>query len=259
MELRPLARGREDAAPAACRPPRRRVARVARGGRSDARPQRGDRRVSRFRARRQVDRLGRVRGRRRPVRHARHRPRLRARASRREWWARSRPRRPRRVLRGTRRRGTLRAARAGMAELAEPAGAGERQSLGCARVRARCARPGGGGSARDARVVLRAGRARLRGTPLPRSRPVGVRRRGAGRAAGRAARRPVFPRRRRARSRRRTRGGRTRALSRDDRGGAEPARARATDACARAGAIGRRGTRCHDDARRSRRARGGGR
>ena len=73
---------------------------VARGGRSDARPQRGDRGVSRLRAGRQVDRVGLVRGRRRPVRHARHRPRVRARAPRRERRARLRPRRPRRVLRG---------------------------------------------------------------------------------------------------------------------------------------------------------------
>ncbi len=62
-----------------------------------------------------------VRGRRRPVRHARHRPRVRARASRRERRARRRARRPRRILRGTRRRGARRAARAGMA------GAGRRR------------------------------------------------------------------------------------------------------------------------------------
>ena len=73
-------------------PPWRRVARLARRGRSDARPQRGDRRVSRCCAGRQVDRVGLVLGRRRPVRHARHRPRVRARASRRERWARRRSR-----------------------------------------------------------------------------------------------------------------------------------------------------------------------
>ena len=107
-----------------------------------------------------------VRGRRRPVRHARHRPRVRARASRRERRARRRPRRPRRVLRGAGRGGARRAARAGMAALGTPPGAGARQSLGCARVRAGSARPCGRESARDARVVLRAGRARLRGTAL---------------------------------------------------------------------------------------------
>ena len=47
LELRPLARGREDAAPAACRPPRRRVPHVTLRGRSDARTQRRDRRVPR--------------------------------------------------------------------------------------------------------------------------------------------------------------------------------------------------------------------
>ena len=52
-----------------------------------------------------------------------------------------------------------------------PPGAGERQPLGCAGVRARRARPCRRGSARHARVVLRAGRARLRGTALPRARP----------------------------------------------------------------------------------------
>ena len=65
---------------------------VARRGRSGARPQRGDGRVSRRRAGRQVDRVGLVRRRRRPVRHARHRPRVRARAARRERGARRRPR-----------------------------------------------------------------------------------------------------------------------------------------------------------------------
>ena len=94
MELRPPARRREDAAPAARRPPRRRVAGVARRGRSDARPQRGDRRLSRFRPGRQVDRVGFVLGRRRPLRHARHRPRVRARTSRRERRARTPPAAP---------------------------------------------------------------------------------------------------------------------------------------------------------------------
>ena len=172
MELRPLARGREDAAPAARRPPRRRVPAVARRARSEARPQRGDRRVSRCRAGRQVDRVGLVHRRRRSLRHARHGPRVRARASRRERRARRRPRRARRILRGTRRRGARRAARAGMAALGTPPGAGERQSLGCAGVRSRRARPCRRGSARHVGVVLRAGRPRLRGTALPRARPL---------------------------------------------------------------------------------------
>ena len=95
-----------------------------------------------------------------------------------------------------------RAARAGMAALGTPPGAGERQSLGCARVRSGGARPCGRESARDARVVLRAGGARLRGTALPRARALCHRRRRAGRVADRAAGQPLLPRDRRARSRR---------------------------------------------------------
>ena len=95
-----------------------------------------------------------------------------------------------------------RAARPRMAALAAPPGVGERQSLGCARVRPRRARPGGRDSARHARLVLRARGARVRGTALPRARAGGHPRRRAGRVADRAARRPLLPRDRRARSRR---------------------------------------------------------
>ena len=164
--------------------------------------------------------VGLVRGRRRPVRHARHRPRVRARASRRERRPRRRPRRPRRVLRGAGRGGARRAARAGMAAVATPTGAGERQPLGGAR-RTRGRRP---------TLPSRLGSGRWGGTSrwpsaFPRdgasssSRSPPARRR-AGRAADRAARRPLLPRDRRARSRRRARGGRARALAR--RGRAAP-------------------------------------
>ena len=138
-----------------------------------------------------------------------------------------------------------------------PPGAGERQSLGRARVRARSARPCRRGPPRDARLVLHAGRARLRGPALPRARPGRHGRRRAGRVADRAARRPLLPRNRRARSRRRARGGRTRARAGRDRGGAEAARARATDARARPRALGRRRAGRRDGASCVRDARGG--
>ena len=57
----------------------------------------------------------------------------------------------------------------GMAGVGTPPGAGERQSLGRARVRAGRARLCRRGSARNARVVLRARRSRFRGTALPRA------------------------------------------------------------------------------------------
>ena len=182
VELRPPARRREDAAPAARRPPRRRVPRLARRGRRDARPQRGDGRVSARRARRQVDRLGLVRRRRRPLRHARHRPRVRARrASPRAAALAAVRARPRRVLRRAGRRG--RSGCAGRNGCAGGAGWSSRTTtsglrwrmLGRHRTRRR-------GPARDARVVLRARRARLRGTALPRARA----RRGGRRRTGRA-------------------------------------------------------------------------
>ena len=221
MELRPLARGREDAAPAARRPPRRRVPR-----RRSPRSQR------------------RTASTRRPSRTSSPR------------WSTSRSCRPsfsggvarydmldtvrEYVLERLAESGGLAAARAAHAEyfaaLADearvelrgpewlrwqtPARAGERQSLGCARVRA--------GRAATLRVairlgtlgvVLRAGRARLRGTALPRARAVCHARRRTGRATDRAARRPLLPRDRGARSRRRARGGRTRARARRDRCG----------------------------------------
>ena len=137
------------------------------------RPQRGDRRVPRCCACRQVGRVGVVLGRRRPLRHARHGARLRARASCRERRARRRSRRPRRLLRDPRRRRAAAPARAGLAALPEPAGARERQSLGRARVRAGRAGPWRRDSARNVGVVLRPGRARCRGTALPRSRAGG--------------------------------------------------------------------------------------
>ena len=151
-----------------------------------------------------------------------------------------------------------RAARAGMAALATPAGAGERQSLGCARVRPGGARPCGRESARDARVVLRARGARVRGTALPRARAVCHARRRAGRVADRAAGQPLLPRDRRARSRRCARGGRARAHARRVRGGAEAARARAADPRARSCAVRGRGTGRRDGAGCVRDARGGG-
>ena len=142
--------------------------------------------------------------------------------------------------------------------LGTPPRAGERQLLGRARLRARRARPGRRGSARHARVVLRAGRARLRGAALPRARALRRRRRppvelrvellavlcylateeldlDAALAAG------------------------ERALSlAAGRRGAAAARARATDARARARAVGGRGAGRRDGARRVRDARGGG-
>ena len=65
----------------------------------------------------------------------------------------------------------LRAARARMAALGTPPRAGERQFLGCARVRAGRARPWrrASGSGRSA-WYFAPGRARLRGTALPRAR-----------------------------------------------------------------------------------------
>ena len=68
-------------------------------------------------------------------------------------------------------------------------------------LRTRRARPCGRGSARHAGVVLRAGRPRLRGTALPRARPLCHGRRRSGRIADRAARRPLLHRNRRVRSR----------------------------------------------------------
>ena len=75
------------------------------------------------------------------------------------------------------------------------------------------------------------------------SRCAAAARRRTGRAADRAARRPLLPRDRRARSRRRARGRRTRARARRECGGAKRARARATDPRARPGAVRGRGAR----------------
>ena len=86
--------------------------------------------------------------------------------------ARRRPRGARRVLRDAGRGGARRAAWAEVAAVGTPPRAGERQPLGGARVRLRRARPGRRDPARDAGVVLRPGRARLRRTALPRSRAV---------------------------------------------------------------------------------------
>ena len=170
MELRPPARGREDAAAAARRPPRRRVARVARRGRSDARPR--TRRPSRISSpRSSTSRSCRlVRGRRRALRHARHRPRVRARAARRERRARRRPRAP--TPSTSRRWPTRRASSCAGREWLrwERRLELENDNFWAALAYARDAPdPAVAGPARDARVVLRAGRARLRGTALPRA------------------------------------------------------------------------------------------
>ena len=226
MELRPPARRREDAAPAARRPPRRRVAALARRGRSDARPQRGDRRLPRRGARRQVDRVGLVLRRRRPLRHARHAsastcssvsPRAAGSPPPAAPTPSTSPRSPRRRAVGLRGPEWLRwqrrlelendnfwAALAYAREAPDPAVAVRLGTLGWYFALAERVSEG----RRFLELALSASR-----------------RRRAGRAADRAARRPLLPRDRRARSRRCARGRRARARARRDRRGAAAAAA----------------------------------
>ena len=89
------------------------------------------------RARRQVDHLGLLPGRRSALQPARHGPRLRARAPRRERRARRRPRGARGVLRHAGRSGAGRATRAGVVGLGQASRARQRKPLGRPRLRAR--------------------------------------------------------------------------------------------------------------------------
>ena len=185
------------------------------------------------RARRQVDRHGLVPERRRALRPARHRPRLRARAS-------CRGRRSRRCAEGA--RGVLRGAGGlrARAELRGPdwqrlrqtARARARQPLGRARVRARCTGLGHRDPTGRARLVLHARGARLRGTSLRRAR-ARLRVRGcSGRAPTRAGGVPLLPRDGRARPRR---GDRRSANARSPR----PSRDRRSQGSRRGGALAR--------------------
>ena len=216
MELRPPARRREDAAPAARRPPRRRVA-APRSSRSPRRTASTRRPSPICSLRWSTSRSCRSRS---PAAPPATTCSTRVREYVLDRLAESgglvaRPRRPRRATsrRWPRRRASG-CAGAEWRRVAAPAGAGERQPLGRARLRARSARLrasrlGSGRSAGTSRWPSASPRDGASSSSLSARR-----RRRAGGAAGRAARRPLLSRDRGARSRRRARGGRARARAR---------------------------------------------